>query len=171
MNKRPVVGDYAPFYQNYIDQVPVGNLLEILTENTQRFVTKLQEISNTQWDYSYQAGKWTVKEIIVHIIDTERIMSYRALRVARGDATPLPGFEQDDYVQNMNISHRQPSSIIQEFNAVRASTTTLFENMESNVWNNRGVASGHPITVNALAYIIIGHVYHHLQVLKEKYNL
>jgi hypothetical protein len=171
MNNRPDKDDYGPFYQNYIDQVPEGDILQLLDENSLRFVTKLKDLSKTEWDHSYQSGKWTVKEIIMHIIDTERIMSYRALRVARGDSTPLPGFEQDDYVQNMEISLRSSSSIIKEFKSVRASTETLFHNLERGAWNQRGVASGYPITVNALAYIIIGHIYHHLNVLKEKYSI
>ena len=171
MLPRPDDGDYAPFYQSYIDHVPDGNILDTLEENTKMFRAKLEGFTPDQWSYAYREGKWTVKDMVVHLIDTERIMAYRALRVARGDNTPLPGFDQDQYVLNAYVENRSIPSILEEFDSVRSATMTLFNSLVDPAWYKRGKASGHTITVLALAFIIVGHINHHMGVLKEKYEL
>lgn len=122
-------------------------------------------------DATYAPGKWSIKEVAGHIVDTERIMAYRLLRIARGDSTPLPGFEQDDYVRDGNFASRTLANLIEEFRLVRAATLALLQGLDGEALVRRGLADGKPVSARALAYIIAGHERHHLDILQQRYGL
>ena len=169
MNRRPTKNEYAAFYANYIHQIVGDDILEILAQHTTESIAFINDIAEEKWNFRYAENKWSIKELYIHIIDTERIMAYRALRVARNDKTPLAGYEQDDYVPFSAVEQRTKASIIAEYQAVRQASITLFQNFTPEMWKRSGTASGWSISVLALAYIIVGHEKHHVQVLKERY--
>jgi hypothetical protein len=170
---RPEAGEYAPYYERYISLVQsTAESPDILaTLNRQRRETLLLLSGRTEaaGDLRYAPEKWSVKEVLGHMNDTERIMSYRALRIARGDATPMEGFEQDDYVRNGPFERRPLADLIEDYIAVRRATLSLFCNLDEMAWTRRGIANANEVTVRALAYIIAGHELHHRRILEEKY--
>ena len=166
---RPAADEYAPFYRGYVDQVPSDQILQALRLSAFDTVVFLENLPAGKWDFRYGPGKWTIGEAMLHVIDTERIFAYRALRIARGDSTPLPGFDQDAYVPESGAARRSPESIIAEFRAVREATLQLFENLDPVAWGRSGTASGHPVSVRALAFIIAGHEHHHRRIMVERY--
>ncbi|MBK9339042.1 MAG: DinB family protein [Lewinellaceae bacterium] len=167
--QKPAVGDYSPYYEGYVSAVETDDILGYLVAQKAEIVAFLKDIVWEKWDLAYDEGKWTLAEVVLHTIDTERVFAYRALCIARGDSTPLPGFEQDDYVPNSGAALRTPASIVDEFAAVREATIHLFKNFSDEMWGRRGTASNAGVTVPALAYIIGGHAAHHVRVLKERY--
>jgi len=169
IEKRPSVGDFDKYYQKYVDLVEDDNVLGQMKYGLSRNIQFFNDIKVDQWNHRYEPGKWSVKEVLQHVVDTERIMSYRALRVARNDMTPMPGFEQDDYIKTVDLEATDPTDIINEYFAVRKASLAMFSSFEGSVWDRKGTASDNPITVLALAYIIAGHEIHHLDVLKKKY--
>lgn len=166
---RPQPGDAAPYFQKYIDLVPGGDIVQLLQEAKMDMIALLQALPPEKWDFRYAEGKWSVREMILHMIDTERIFTYRALRIARNDQTPLPGFEQDDYIPFSNATNRSWNSLISEYVAVREATIQLFKNFTPEMWQHTGTASNNTISVLALAYVTCGHERHHLNVLNDKY--
>jgi len=128
-------------------------------------------VDESDADATYAPGKWSIKEVAGHIVDTERIMAYRLLRIARGDSTPLPGFEQDDYVRDGNFASRTLANLIEEFRLVRAATLALLQGLDGEALVRRGLADGKPVSARALAYIIAGHERHHLDILQQRYGL
>jgi hypothetical protein len=167
--QRPQPDEYNSFYERYISLVPSGDVVATLTAQWTKTAGLLAGVPEEKGSHRYEPGKWSVKEMIGHMIDTERIMSYRAMRIARGDATPLAGFEQDDYVRNANFDGEKLAGLVDEFAAVRRSTTLLFKHMHTDACTRRGVANNNPISVRALAWIIAGHELHHRAVLEQKY--
>jgi hypothetical protein len=167
--QRPDSSEYAPYYGRYVSLVPEGDILNLLTEQLQSTMSLLEGVSESEADYAYAPGKWTIKEVIGHIIDGERVFAYRALRIARGDRTPLAGFEQDDYVRNGSFGERSLEGLLEEFECVRRSTLHLLGSLNDEAWKRRGTASDNEVSVRALAYIIAGHERHHANVLREKY--
>jgi hypothetical protein len=165
---RPQAGEYNPYYDRYISLVSSDDLVGLLNQQEPQTVALFKSAA-AKADFRYAPGKWSVKEMLGHINDTERIMSYRALRVARGDKTPLAGFEQDDYIRDGNFGQRTLDDLLDEFVAVRQATLSLFRHVDSEAGARRGIANGHEISPRALAYIIAGHELHHRNVLKEKY--
>jgi hypothetical protein len=165
---RPQAGEYNPYYDRYISLVPSSDVVGLLQSQAPETVTLFQSAS-AKADFRYAPGKWSVKEMLGHINDTERIMTYRALRVARGDKTPLAGFEQDDYIRDGNFAQRTLPDLLDEFLAVRQASMALFRHVDSETSTRHGVANGDTISVRALAYIIAGHELHHRKVLREKY--
>ncbi len=161
--------EYNPYYKSYIDNATDSNIVNGLELNIDTVVSFYSNFPQAKHDYAYAEGKWTVKDVLLHVIDTERIFSYRALRIARQDKTPLAGFEQDDYVVTGNTKNRTLKSLLEEYKAVRYSTIALYNSFDSNSLEQIGEASGFPISVRALGYIIAGHENHHNQVLKELY--
>ena len=129
----------------------------------------MKSIANDKLEYRYDKGKWTIKEVIQHLMDAERIFAYRALRIARQDQTPLPGFEQNDYVQPSQANERSLDDLINEFKAIRASTVALFNSFTDKMLLAKGTASNSPVSVRAIGFIIMGHEIHHCQVIKERY--
>ena len=165
---RPQPGEYDPYFDRYISLVTTDDVVALLERHAPQTVALFQSM-NAKADFRYAPGKWSIKEMLGHISDTERIMAYRALRIARGDQTPLAGFEQDDYVRGGNFAQRMLSDLIEEFGDVRKATLSLLRHVDSEVAVRSGFANNHPMSVRALSYIIAGHELHHRRVLSEKY--
>jgi uncharacterized damage-inducible protein DinB len=165
----PQPGEYAPYYERYISLVAGTDVLAALDQQRRRTVLLLSGRSDADGDFRYAPGKWSAKEVIGHVCDTERIFAYRALRVARGDATPIEGFEQDDYVRNGPFAGRALGDLIEDYIAVRRATLALLRNLDEAAWMRRGIANKNEVSVRALAYIIAGHELHHRRILEEKY--
>ena len=171
---RPQPGEYAPYYDRYIslvhhNQTPGNDILAAFDDQRRQMLLLLCGRAEADGDLRYAPDKWSLKEVLGHINDTERIMSYRALRISRGDATPIEGYEQDDYVRNSPFAGRPLADLIEDYIAVRRATVSLFRNLDEAAWSRRGVANKNEVTVQALAYIIAGHELHHRRVLEEKY--
>ena len=166
---RPGADEHAPYYSRYIDLVPEADLLAVLAAQLDEVVPWLSGIGEERGDYRYAAGKWSIKEVVGHVVDTERIMSYRALRFARGDETPVPGFEQDDYMRHSPFDRRGLADLAEEWSDVRRASLSLLRPLDAAAWARRGTASGNPISVRALGYILAGHLRHHLAVLESRY--
>lgn len=169
MLKRPEENEYPTYYESYLKLVPEGNLLEILEQQLTDTVNLLSGLTEEQGNIAYASGKWTVKEVVGHIMDTERIMSYRLLRLARGDKTPLPGFSEEDYAFEGNFTERPLSELVEELQDVRKSTLSLLGGIPEHAWLRSGTANELPITAHAIAYIIAGHGIHHVNIIKERY--
>ncbi|MEO1517934.1 MAG: DinB family protein [Bacteroidota bacterium] len=166
---RPQEDECAPFYKGYIQNVVGNDFLKCLKESADSTLELMRNIPADRWDHRYAPDKWTVKDIFVHLMDSERIFVYRALRIARGDTTPLPGFEQDDYVLPAKTSRRSPASLMAEYSAVRAASISLFSNLDEEAMSARGTASGKACSVRAIGFIMAGHEIHHLNILNERY--
>jgi hypothetical protein len=166
---RPEPHEYAPYYERYISLVADNDILTTLEKQLSETVALLSSRSGADADFRYAPEKWSVKEIVGHLTDSERIFAYRALRISRNDQTPIEGFEQDDYVRFGAFGPRHLSDLVEEFTNVRKTTLSLFRNLEEASWTRRGVASKNEVTVRALAYIIAGHELHHRTILRNKY--
>ncbi|EPD50340.1 hypothetical protein HMPREF1210_02911 [Paenisporosarcina sp. HGH0030] len=169
MLKKPLRDEYPAYYENYIGLVPDGELTDNLNTQIQDMITLFSSVDETQANYRYAENKWTLKEVIGHITDTERIMSYRLLRIARGDQTPLSGYDDEQYVREASFHSRSLSNLLEELVAVRYSTVSLIKGLHENTWPRKGIANNGEITVRALAYIIAGHELHHVKIIKESY--
>lgn len=165
---RPEPGEYAPYYGKYVDLVK-GDARQALSRQIRNSLELLRSVSEDASRRRYQSGKWSLREMVGHVIDAERIFAYRALRFARGDATELPGFEQDDYAAAARSDERPWSDLLTELELVRRANILMFDSFDRDAWLRRGVASGNPITVRALAYIMAGHELHHMSVARERY--
>ena len=165
----PEAGEYAPYYERYISLVTGGDVVAALSQQLESTLDTLRGISEEQADSRYAEGKWSVKELVGHVIDTERIFGYRALRFARNDQTPLSGFEQDDYVDNAGFGACSLSDLIEELEHVRRANLLMFRHLDREAWQRQGEASGQQVSVRALAYIIAGHETHHMRVMRERY--
>lgn len=166
---RPESGEYAPYYDRYISLVPGSDILATLDAQRRQTMMLLCGRDETDGDLRYAPGKWSAKELLGHVCDTERIFAYRALRIARGDQTPIEGYEQDDYVRNGRFAALPLPEIIEDYISVRRATLTLLRNVDETAWTRRGVANQNEVTVRALAYIIAGHELHHRKILEQKY--
>ena len=169
MHSRPDPSEYAPYAEVYVSRVPDGSYLEFLEAQTKRVMAELRAVTEEQSLIRYAPGKWSLRESYLHVVDAERIFTYRALRIARNDQTDLPGFEQDDYIAPSEADERTWSSIVDEFEAVRASTIHLFRNLPEAAWTRTGSANGRKASVRGLAYITAGHVEHHMELLHQRY--
>ena len=168
---RPEAEEHSPYYRRYIELVPEGNLVDLLVEQQLDTLGMLRRVDEDRGTFAYAPGKWTIKEVIGHMSDAERVFSYRALRFARGDATPLASFDENTYVPAGRFNDRRMGSLIDEFQSIRAATVHLFRYLGDEEMTRRGVASGNPISVRALGYIIAGHERHHANLLRERYGL
>jgi hypothetical protein len=166
---KPQPDEYARYYGKYINLVSGEDILSTLDQQRRDTMKLLCGRDETEGDFSYAPGKWSTKEVLGHVCDAERVFAYRALRISRGDATPMQGFEQDDYVHNGPFARIPLSEIIEDYIAVRRATITLFRNLDEAAWSRRGVANKNEVTVRALAYTIAGHELHHRAILQEKY--
>lgn len=166
---RPGTDEYAPYYGTYIGKVPDGDLRAMLASQLAETLALIRSISESRGGHRYAPDKWSIKGVLGHLADSERIFSYRALRIGRGDTTPLPGFEQDDYVPMGNFDARTLRDLADELAAVRQATLHLFAHLDQAAFERRGTASGKPVSVRALAYIIAGHELHHVGILKTRY--
>ena len=168
-NERPETSEYAPYYERYIALVPAGDVVNTLGQQLEDTLAVLGNITEQQADSRYAPDKWSIKELVGHLIDGERIFSYRALRFARNDQTPLSGFEQDDYVANGGFGERRLSDLAEEFAHVRRANLHLLRGLSPEAWLRQGDANGQTISVRALAHIIAGHETHHMSILRERY--
>lgn len=166
---RPEKGEYAEYYEKYVSLITGNDIVTVLEAQRLQTLQLFAGRSERDGNFRYGPDKWSVKEVLGHINDAERIFAYRALRIARGDETPLASFEQDDYVKNGNFSERTLAELVEEFAAVRTSNIILFQTLNKTGWLRRGVASKSEVTVRALAYIIAGHELYHRRILDERY--
>jgi len=166
---RPGEGEFLAYYERYISLVPEGDILSTLESQMKETQDLLHGLPASIATYRYAPGKWSVNELLGHLIDSERIFCARALRFARGDATPLPGFEQDDYVRGAKFDAYPLEELASELDVVRRASVFLFKHLEEPAWMNRGVANNAEISVRALAYIIAGHELHHRGILQARY--
>ncbi len=169
MNYKPDPTEYASFYEKYVALIPDMDVVQVLEAQRLQTAQLLAGCSERDGNFRYAPEKWSVKEVIGHLSDTERIFTYRALRIARGDATPLSGFEQDDYVRESGAGRRELRDLAEEFAAVRGSSITLYRSLNEETWKRRGSANKNEVTVRALAFISAGHELHHRKILEDRY--
>jgi uncharacterized damage-inducible protein DinB len=166
---RPAATEHAPYYEKYVSLVPEGDILSILTRQADTTLSLLSSIPEAQADKRYAPDKWSIKEVVGHVVDCERIFSYRALTFARNDPTLLPGFEQDDYVRYAAFAETPLTDLAAEFESVRRANVYMFKSLAADAWLRSGNANGTSVTVRALAHIIAGHELHHIGILRERY--
>jgi uncharacterized damage-inducible protein DinB len=168
--KRPEVLEYAPYFQYYIDLVGEGDFFILLNENTKYVIEYFENVPNSLLNHRYAENKWTIKEVLMHIIDTERAFAFRAFVCARGDAkTPLHGMDENLYASNIDVTDRTIESLLNEFVAVRNNSKTLFDNLSDAQSQFLGNAITYKISARALGYLMIGHVQHHINIISERY--
>lgn len=168
---RPLADESIPYYHGYIAKVAGENLGEQLPAQIQELDRMFEHVTDRAALARYADGKWSIKEVVGHLSDTERIFGYRLLRIARADPTPLPGYDENAYVPAGDFDRRPLNTLLDELRAIRLSTRAMIEGLPLEAWTRRGVANGKPISARALAYIIVGHVNHHMGTLRELYGL
>ena len=166
---RPAPDEYAPFYAGYIARVPEDDVLAALESQIESTLALLRGVPEARGDYRYAAGKWSIRQVVGHLIDAERVFAYRALRFARSDATPLAGFAEDDYVREAPFDGCRLADLAQELEHLRRADLLLFRQLQAVAWERSGTASQNRVSVRALARIIVGHERHHLLTLRERY--
>ncbi len=171
LSNRPEAGEFDPYYARYIDRVPDGDIVSLLENQIRSTAAVLRATPADRATYRYAEGKWSIAEVVGHMIDLERIFGYRALRFARADATPIEGFDQDVYVPAGEFDRRTLADLVADFEAVRRSTLTLIRGFPPGAWTRIGTANKNPISVRALIYIIAGHERDHLGTLKARYGV
>jgi len=169
MNRRPAATEFAPYYNNYVKLVPEGDLLAQLEKQGAETQKLLRALDEKKSEHRYEPGKWSIREVVGHLSDAERVFTYRALRFARADATALPGFDQDVWAKTTNAHSQTLVSLLDDFRALRAATITLFRGFDAAAWDRTGTASDNKVSVRALAWITSGHEIHHVNILKERY--
>jgi uncharacterized damage-inducible protein DinB len=166
---RPEIDEFDSYYERYVSLVEDGDIIATLNNQIAETLALLEKIDEEKAGFRYADGKWSVKELLGHIIDTERIFAYRALRIARGDRTPIEGYEQDDYIENAEFDNCRLADLAEEFALCRKSNVFMFKGLSETAWHRRGVANKREVTVRALAYISAGHEIYHVNILKERY--
>jgi uncharacterized damage-inducible protein DinB len=166
---RPEQTEFLPYYGKYIDRVGKGDIIDTLTQQMKETQSLLRSIAPAMATHRYAPDKWSISEVIGHVIDAERIFATRALRFARADEQPLPGFEQDDYVKTAKSNAYPLGELASELDALRQANIFFFKHLPGEAWMRKGIASGAEVTVRALAYIIAGHELHHRQLLRTRY--
>lgn len=166
---RPDATEYAPYYEKYMVLAPKDDVIATLSRQLDETLATLRGLTETQGNSRYAPGKWSIKELVGHMIDAERIFAYRALRFARNDQAPLAGFEQDDYVSAANFDNRKLSDLADEFEHVRRGNLFMLRALDDEAWLRRGTASDNEVSVRALVYIMAGHETHHMQILRTRY--
>jgi len=166
---RPEAGEFDSYYERYVSLVEDGDIISTLNNQIAETSRLLNKIMDEKAGFRYAPGKWSVRELVGHIIDTERIFAYRALRIARGDRTPIEGYEQDDYIENAEFDNCRLADLAEEFTLCRKSNVLMFKGLSEIAWHRRGIANEREITVRALAYICAGHELYHVNILKERY--
>ncbi|WP_097160269.1 DinB family protein [Bacillus oleivorans] len=169
MYQRPDTDEYNQHYSNYIRLIPDGDIIEILNNQIDDTITLLQGLKEEQSLFKYGPDKWTIKEVIGHITDTERIMGYRILCIARGETISLPGYDDVAYVRNAHFNKVSITELLDHFKIVRQSTAQLVKSLESNDWLRRGIANNSNVSVRALINLVAGHELHHRKLIKERY--
>ena len=169
MKKRPQAHEYGAFYQTYVSKVGQDDVLQALQEGQHATLAFFKNLPAEKWDYRYAPGKWSIKELLQHVVDGERVFAYRALRIARNDRTPLPGFDENDYAAASHADLRTPESLMAEYEAVRTATVLMYHSFTEEDLGRIGTASNYPASPLAIGFIIAGHEQHHIGVIKERY--
>jgi|SRR5215813_3121412 len=167
--QKPLANEYAPGYQKYFDLVPEGEYLTLLSQNLTDTITFFENLHGEKLDYRYAAGKWSIKEILMHLIDTERVFAYRGLVAARGDSSPHYRMDEELYARNVDVAGRPLKSLISEFKVVRSSSEQLYKHLTDAQSKLPCNIVTHPMTARAIGYFLIGHVQHHVNIVKERY--
>lgn len=166
---RPEENEYAPYYGKYVSLVPDADVVETLERQIEDTLALLGGVGEERAAHRYEPGKWSIKEVVGHLIDAERIFAYRALAIARGEQKPLPGMDQDEYMAGANFDARTLADLAEEFAHVRRANVLMLRGLSADAWSRRGVASDNEVTVRAIAYIIAGHEAHHVRILRTRY--
>lgn len=169
MNKRPQPNEYGPYYHTYISKVENDNLLQALADGQRSTLEFFKGLPAEKWAYRYAEGKWSIKELLLHLIDCERVFANRALRIARNDKTPLPGFDENLFAESSRAASRTPDSLLAEYEAVRTATLHLYQHLAEEDLVRIGTASNHPASPKAIGFIIVGHEVHHIGIVRERY--
>jgi DinB superfamily len=169
MMQKPIIGEYNPFFQRYIDKTSDGDFGIVWKNNTEKIVDFFKNIPFEKHDYRYAEGKWSLKEVLMHLIDTERVMAFRGFTAARGDNALLPGFDENEYAKIADVTQRTMIDLIEEFETVRKASTVLFLNITDEQSKLLGNANHHAFSARAAAYICMGHPLHHISVIEERY--
>jgi hypothetical protein len=168
---RPLENEYAPAFQGYVSHVNEDDIMPAMRSQIEALDVLLDRVPRERETYRYDEGKWSIRELVGHLIDGERVFGYRALCIARGETQNLPGFDQDAYMPNAPYEHVELEDLLSEFRLVRLSNIAMLRSLEEAAWMRTGTANGNPISVRALAYIMVGHVRHHMGVLRERYQV
>jgi uncharacterized damage-inducible protein DinB len=166
---RPLPGEHSEGLAAYIAKVPEGDILALLEGQMEAVASRFGGLSETQGAYRYAPGKWSLKDLLQHLSDAERIFAYRCLRIGRGDTTPLPGWEEDDYAPQAHADARSLADLLAEFRSVRQASLTLFRGLPPDAWERLGTSNGKPLSARAVPYLAFGHPAHHLAVIHERY--
>ena len=166
---RPAVGEYLDYYGKYIALVPDGDAIEVLERQRDAMLPFLRGLSESDGALRYAPGKWSVKQVLGHVTDAEWVWTYRALRFARADQTPLPGFDENAWALVGAYDQRPLAELVSQLAALREASLWMYRGLEPAAWTRRGEANGHPVSVRALAFIAAGHAYHHMAILRERY--
>jgi hypothetical protein len=169
LTTRPGPEEFNPYYGTYVNAMPEGDVLDALAQQGEETFSLLSALPEERAGYRYAPDKWSIRDLAQHLADSERVFSYRALRFARGDTTPLPGFDQNPYAEAAKADRRPIAAIAEELRSLRQATLSLARSLDDEMLGRSGIASGSPVTVRALIWIIAGHERHHLQVLRERY--
>lgn len=168
---RPQPNDFAPAFAGYVSLVPEEDVMSVIETQSSEMQKLLATLDETQAAFRYADGKWSVKEVVGHLVDAERVFGYRALCISRGEQQSLPGFDENEYVRNANFDAWKVGELAEMYALTRRANIVFFRNLPEEAWDRRGVANNNPVTVRALAYIIAGHERHHLKVLHERYRV
>jgi len=166
---RPDISEYDPYYEHYVSLAAGHDIIGLLGSQPTRLQDIFTAMPEEKGDFRYAEGKWSIKELLGHIIDGERMFAYRTFRISRGDETPIEGFEQDGYIENAHSNDRSFADLLDEFSLLRRANMIFFKNMTDDAWLRAGTANNVKVSVRALAYIMAGHIEHHLEVLKDRY--
>jgi DinB superfamily len=166
---RPEAGEFAEFYSGYVSKVPGTDVLSFLQQQMDSATSLIREIPESQGDHTYASGKWSIKELLGHVIDTERVFAYRALVFGRNDTAALPGFDQDQWIQNSNYGNLSIRQILAEFESVRRATLLMLQGLPPAAWGRRGTANDKQMSTRGAAFVIAGHTQHHLDILNSRY--
>jgi len=166
---RPAADECAPYYVRYIEQVPDGDIVATLRDTGRTVLDELAAIPESRGGHRYAEGKWSLREVVGHLIDAERVFAYRALRIARGDATPLASFDENVYVRGAGSEARTMADLVEELRVVREGTVRMLAALPRDAWSRAGTASDQRVTVRALAFIMAGHALHHARIVRERY--
>lgn len=171
MPRRPEAGEYGAFYAGYVSKVPEEDVLPVLVAQVEGIRQLAAAVPPEREGHRYGPGKWSVREVFGHLADSERVFGYRALCIARGDRTPLPGFDQDEYMADARFDRTPLTDLADELATLRRANLPIFRRLSTEEWSRRGIADGVPVTVRALAYILAGHLRHHATILDERYGV
>jgi DinB superfamily len=166
---RPSQAEYAPYYQDYVDQVSESDIMQVMRSQLDDLDVLLSRVPAEKETYAYAEGKWTIREIVGHLIDGERVFGYRALCIARGEKQNLPGFDQDDYMATAPYNAIELEDLLSEMRLVRLSNIAMFRSLNEEAWERVGTANSNDVTVRAIAFVMAGHLRHHMTVLRERY--